>query len=440
MGGKFINTKTSYTQMVANSNKIMKGLLDNPYYLFTDKKAQEVNYYNLNTTMTTLDEATRGNYSDIDYNSPLRFNKIIGFYLYGISKIEPNLDIGDFGLESSDITGEALVLPNTIVPYPGDFFYINELPKYLFKVTAVNPNTLDTGSTMYRVAYTLRTSDGLDNIEPQVVKKYKFIMESSGTNISTSIVEEEVLSTIDSLQDYATELKDYYTSMFYDSRANSFTYRYNPSFNGQYDYTYEQGDYVHLVNMQRCPCSPMGFKVYDPYLIEFIIRNKILSGATNYVYIEQQMFLNNTFDVDYARTIFSSLEENNLDKHYGRSVGNLLLLDQKLSIMYQYPMDYYYMEYHNLRQDFFYISIFDDPDFKNKIKEKKYTSKDPLKNIIIKYFNKEEITIDDLKKLEHVDYMENKEFYYMIPMVIYCIEQQMYNDMSSSSINVKEQS
>ena len=436
MAGKFINTSTAYSHMVGNANSIVKGLMDNPYYLFTDKKATIVNYYNLNTTMTTLDEATRGNYSEISNHSPLRFNKITGFYLYGLSKIEPNLDIGDFGLESSDITGEGLVLPRTIIPYPGDYFYISNEPKYLFKVTSVNPNTLDTGATMYRISYSLKSSDGLDNIEPQVVKRLKFVMASSGSNIETSVLDEETYDDTLSLQDYATILKDYYISMFYDSKVQSFTYNYSPFEGDLYDSNSEP-KYVHLANMGKYPCNPLGFKVYDPYLIEFIIRNNILEGATNYIYVTQQMYLRPTFAMNYDKTIFSSLEDKDIEKHYGRSVGNLLLCDQKLSILYQFPIDYYYMEYHNLKNKFFYISIFDDPDFKNKIINKQYV-RSPLKNIMIKYFNNEEITTEDLNQLKHVDYMENKEFFYMIPIIIFCIEQQISNTLAAN--NTQQQS
>ena len=203
MAGKFINTTTAYTQMVTNAGNRMKSLLDNPYYLFTDKKASECTYYNINTTMTTLDEATRGNYSEISNNSPIRFNKIKGFLLYGVTRIEPNLDIGEFGLESSDITGEALILPRTIIPYPGDYFYLTQINKpYLFRVTAVNPNTLDTGATMYRINYTLVSSDGLKNIEPQVVKVFSFNLNTggvgsdNGSNMSASIIEEGLLDDI----------------------------------------------------------------------------------------------------------------------------------------------------------------------------------------------------------------------------------------------------
>ena len=79
MAGKFLNTTTAYSQMTNNMTSMAKKLLDNPYYLYTDKKATECTYYNINTTMTTLDEATRGNYAEISAQSPIRFNKIKNF-------------------------------------------------------------------------------------------------------------------------------------------------------------------------------------------------------------------------------------------------------------------------------------------------------------------------------------------------------------------------
>ena len=153
MAKGFIDTDSVRKAMTENiiPNNV-KQILNNPYYLFNDKTASVCTYYNLNTTMTTLDEATRSNYAELTINSPLRFNKVTGFYLYGISKIEPSLDITEYGLEGDNVSGEAIVLPNTVVPYPGDRFTINQLgDKYIFMVTHANPNTLETGSVMYAV-------------------------------------------------------------------------------------------------------------------------------------------------------------------------------------------------------------------------------------------------------------------------------------------------
>lgn len=439
MAGKFLNTTTAYSQMTNNMAEFNKQLLDNPYYLYTDKKATECTYYNLNTTMTTLDEATRGNYAEISAQSPLRFNKIKKFLIYGLTRIEPNLTIGEYGLEGDDVTGEAIILPKTIIPYPGDYFFVTTLGKdYLFKVTAVNPNTLDTGATLFRINYSMITTDGLKNIEPQVVKRFVFTMNTggngsdSGSNLSTSIIDEETAESTENFDKTLTALKDYYIALFYTPKVETFIYNYQ-------DYTKEWHeingipDPDRVFNMRKLvEHNPFGVKVYDPYLIEFIIRNGILSGASTYLHVMQKMFLPSTFALDYDRTIFSSLEERDINKHYTRITGNLLLCDQKLSILYAYPEDYFYMKYHDLDARFFFVNIFDDPEFCERVKKQKYYEHHELKNLIIKYYNNEPITTEDLDALDHMDYMNNKEFYYGIPLAIFCIEKQMSANLAKA--------
>jgi len=385
--------------------------------------------------MSTLDEATRGNYGEISANSPIRFNKIKNFLIYGIGRIEPSLEINDFGLEGSDVSGEFIVLPNTIIPYPGDYFYLSALEKpYLFRVTAVNPNTLETGSTLYRVNYELSSSDGLKDPNKQVVKTYLFSLSmgqtaiagspssTNGSNLMTNLVDEELADRQNYFTTTIQTLQDYYISLFYDSKVETFVYKYQ---NFTADWYANNGELKSepVMNMHK-GSNPFGFKVYDPYLIEFMIRNNVLSGSSEYIHIMQQMFLPHTFAYDYSRTIFSSIEDKNIDKHYGYYVGNLLLCNQKQSILYAYPDDYYYMTYKDLNARFFLINIFDDPEFTNKIRKHTLTDH-PLKDIVIKYFNNELVSIDDLKKLQHMDYLVDKEFYYGIPFAIYILKRQL---------------
>lgn len=439
MAGKFINTSSIYQDMISQSSSITKSLMNNPYYLFSDKKGSVCDYYNLNTTRTTLDEATRGNYSEISAHSPLRFNKIMDFIIYGVTKIDPSMDIGEFGLESSGVSGEAIVLPRTIIPYPGDYFYLKQLQKpYLFRVTSVNPNTLETGATMYRIQYNLETSDGLKKIEPQVVRRFKFNLNTGGngsemgSNMSATIIDADEYNKSKALQEYTRILKDYFISLFYDPKIQSFSYVYDLTTEYKQNNGLPQKRFI--VNMQEAKAPhPFGFRVYDPYLIEFMIRNKILSGSSNYFYVSQQMYLPPTFGMDYDKSIFASIENCDINKHYGRSVGNLFYCDQQFSLLYQYPEDYYYMQYHNLNALFHSISIFDDPGFSTRVINQEYYQDKVFKNLLIKFFNNIPITIEDVKQLDHLDYAQTREFFYGIPFGIYCIERQIANDLESST-------
>ena len=75
MAGRFTNTK--YTKTVDSLVQATKGVLNNPYYVFTDKKPTKVTYYRQNKTKTTLDPASGLNYSHVGEQSPIKFDKIL---------------------------------------------------------------------------------------------------------------------------------------------------------------------------------------------------------------------------------------------------------------------------------------------------------------------------------------------------------------------------
>ena len=92
-----INTR--HLDMTQSVIDFQSDLLKNPYYLFNDKKGIPVDYYNLNTKRTTLDETLKIPYAEHGKDSPLRFNLIHDFYLYGLDRIAVSLEHGEFGVE-----------------------------------------------------------------------------------------------------------------------------------------------------------------------------------------------------------------------------------------------------------------------------------------------------------------------------------------------------
>ena len=131
MAASFQNTK--YTDTIKALVNGFENRLNNPYYNFIDKKPFIVQYYNLNKGHTTLDEATRTGYTDIGKESPMKYNLIKDAVLYGTSRLEVDLDQGEFGLESEGLESESFILPNSWEPFPGDFFIIDHAKgKYLF--------------------------------------------------------------------------------------------------------------------------------------------------------------------------------------------------------------------------------------------------------------------------------------------------------------------
>ena len=122
MAGKFI--KTEYRDDINSLVGGLKDIINNPYYKFNDKSGTFVRYFNQNKEASTLDEGSKLYYADIGEDSPIKYNIIEDMVVYGIDQIAISMENGDFGPEANEISGEAIILPNTITPYVGDYFDI----------------------------------------------------------------------------------------------------------------------------------------------------------------------------------------------------------------------------------------------------------------------------------------------------------------------------
>ncbi len=392
---KFINTQKKVTidSLVAGFKDRMK----NPYYSLQEKKATPVTYYTHNFENSTLDSAIRAEYSQLGDNSPIRYNKINGFFLYGLEKITINLELGEYGLESNPIEGEAISLPNTIIPIPGDYFEINYTDKdYLFKVMDSTPDTIDSGSNFYKITYKLDQTDN-EKIDLLVVDSYNMIINNVGTKFNP-IIKSNDYDFIVILEDILLRLKKYYKNLFYNSRVQTFTFTHN------------------------------GCVFYDPYLIEFLIRNKLLEGDSEYIYIGHQINLSSTMFLDYDKTMFRNVELKSKDKMEERvsSIGNLIT--DPMSIFSNRKENYYIIKYDNNYQGLELIENF-NPSLINAINNNTIAEiNNTYYNIIVKYFNNIEIIeSDDIEFLEKIDYQSNIDLFYCIPIIIYIIEYYIKN-------------
>ena len=407
--GKFLDT--SYKDTVNKLTEIKNDLLNNPYYLYTDKKACSTTYYHINDEKSMLDEASRINYADLGDNCPLRYNKIEDFFIYGIEKVNLNLDNTDFGLESNPIEGESVILPGTITPYPNDYFEIDHITDgpWLFRVNEVQKDTLDDGSNIYKINYKLEHTSNKD-ILPLIVDNYKLVTNNIGTKYNTVIKSDKYDLGV-SIENIATSLKEYYKDLFYNSRVQTFTFRWLD-----------------------------GDRFYDDFMIEFLIRNKIMDTGSSfdYLHIDHKIQLPRTFSMDYANTFFRSFETKDI-KHLckARTDSMAKYIDDFGSIFKTVPDNYFTLNYkvynYSIPGETPYlvyniISCF-PKDLIEYIKENKLVTDNesiiyPLYNIIIKYFNNTDYTVEDFENLESMDYeSENLKLFYLIPLCIFCLEE-----------------
>ena len=390
-------TDTKYIRTIDSLVDAAKDKIRNPYYVFTDKKPTKVTYYAQNIEKSTLDEASGLYGSHLGSDSPIKFNKIYDFFIYGMSKINIGLDTGDLGTESSDITGdEVVILPNTIFPRPGDFFtvsYLNE--DILFKVTGVNEDTLDTGANIFVINYILDKIDAIDQIEAKVVKKFNFIVNNVGTDFKT-VIQDCDYNLIERLEGLIEELIIKFNNIFFDPKLQTF-----------------------IVNFD-------GWLMYDPFLIEFMIRNSVLKFGSEFVYVAHAMTTNRTFSMDYMKSFFYAAEHTDHAINCNAYATADLIQDPN-SLFAARLEDYYWIRHVDGSAFKTRIKVF-DMDVIEHIRSGEYYEKGNSKevyNLWIAYFNKDndKITGDLVNIVRSMDYMENMDYFYMLPISIYILEQ-----------------
>lgn len=398
-------TNTKYNNTVEAIVTTMKDkITSNPNYKFSDKAPTEVEYYNINKYKTTLDEAAKITLSEISSNSGIKWNKINNFLLYGIDNVQLTATIEEFGLQTQEIEGECYVLPGTITPYAGDFFLIKYVDqKVIFEVTDVSPDTLEHGSNIYRLQYRSSSVSYEDeNIESITEDDYRFIVDNVGTNYN-SIIKSEVSVFIEHISDYIERLQEFYKNVFYSNRVQAFVY------------TYLNNDHF-----------------YDPYMIEFIISNHLMDSMddSNYLYICHQTKLDNTFSLKYAKTFFHALENRDVSRidHYAISGAGVAIQDHTTTF-YNRVEDYYQIFCDRTTTELLQQIPCFRSEIVDAIKSNKVFRMNKelvIYNIIIKFFNNQEIIQDDLDTLfDIIDDLDSITLFYAIPCIIYCLNNQI---------------
>jgi hypothetical protein len=400
----FVNT--SFTDAVNSMIDTTKQIIKSPILLFTDKPPTPVDYFNRDTFKSTVDEESGLEYDNLGTDSPAKFNLIKDALIYGLDRIEIRFDNEESGMFADPITGDAYVLPNTFVPHVGDFFIIKYIQeKVLFKVTELQTDTLDTGANYYKISYIIdRTGqkyiDELYNCN--LNDTYRFVTSTVGTEFKT-IVREAEYDFMEKLENDAATLKEYYKELFFNNSTQTFTFQAD---NGQY--------------------------IYDPYLIEFLIRTKIMAGTEKYIYIDHAMYVGKTFGIEYDKSFFRALElrdKDKADKCIAMGVGHLV--EDTISLLTSRLEDYYYVDYNIQNYAPFTTKIETvSNDLIDHIVDCTYydtESADGYKNIIIKYFQSQYVDDNllkesDLSLLDHIETIPTKDLFYAIPILIFVLE------------------
>ena len=392
--GSFTNTE--YKTTIDNLIVGFKDRMKNPLWWFNDKNPTPVTYYKLNHEQSMLDGPTGLEYDRLSKKSPLRFNKIDNFFIYGIDRMNINLQDTEYGMESDPIEGEGIILPNTIEPTPGDYFAINYLnERLLFMVNSVNVDTLEDGSNFWQISYKLDQTE-MQLIDDQVVESYNMIINNVGTKFK-SVIKTSDYRLIAFLEEYSERMNEYFINLFYDDRVQTFIF-------------YLAGE-----------------RFYDPCMIEFIMRNSLLNRDRNkYIHVDHQLEMGRTFSIEYDCSLYRSMELKNKNL-IDRIFSTASKIDQTNSIFNCRAEDYYCIKYirkpnKNVEQETL-INL--NPSCVEAIdRNVLFNENDPkaIYNLLIKYFNDGTYHSEDFEPMMDVDFQNNIELFYLIPFYIFIIQ------------------
>jgi hypothetical protein len=400
--GKF--TSTQYKDLIGGVTDFHKDLLNQDFYLFNSQgKGTEVEYYNINTDESTLDPAAKIAYSEVGVLSPIRYNLIHNFFIYGIPKLETNLENQDFGIEAYELTGESYIMPGTITPMDGDFFTIDhDGGTWLYKVTDATPDTLSGGQKAWKINWKLDRTSTVD-IDENIVKEFIYNEATDGTN-TKRVVELTKYELAKKIDIASCNLKEYFKDLFYSDKVQSFIYKYYNDYN-----------------------------MYDPYAIEFIIKNKLLyNTGSNYIHVSHISQLPKTFGLSYDKSIFKVFELRDKEKFrkYSYRAQADYIEDPTSIFATRYEM-YWMLTYDvnlldpngpfNPRG---LIPVMTEEEIEAIHHCKKYNKKElRYKNIIVKYFNNKEITEDDLETLDDLEMcLHTYSLFYDLLFLIFCLD------------------
>lgn len=367
--------------------------MNSQYSRFLDKNPTFVTYYHISNIESMTDNGFQNVERILGPDSPIRFQEIKDFPVYGLDPILLNLNDEEQGLDTS-YEADLIILPNTIKPLPNDCFTINHLSNtYLFMVTEVEYDTIKSNN-YYKISFTVKSMsfDIEGQLSQQIADKYTCVLTNIGTQ-EKCLIRDDDFDLILQLNDIYKDIANKYKALYYNSRYNCFLF--NDSVNN--------------------------VKIYDKYLMKFINDHGLFNERYNY----QTLFINADedpsplFPVLYEKSLYRIIEKNNKDELTGiKYVRNFI--DNTVSIFNYYRDS-------NVRGIAFSDegeNIYFSDELVEKIKANQKEDENVLNVTIIDYFNNTAnnvygIDLTNLAKFNYLDYSFNQ--FITIPIVLYIL-------------------
>jgi len=361
-----------------------------------DSAPSFISYFNKNISASTNDINLDNVYQVTGSQSPVLFNMISDFPIYGLSQISLDLSEGNFGAEA-EVTSECVILPGTITPLVDDMIEIpyndgESITNFMFRVTNVSKGTI--ASKRFFKLNIILVAESVELIKEQVTEELVFNVTDYEENRTPILIKSDAIK-LDILRDLNKKIKRQYIRNYIHTTIGTIVFKYN---NGN------------LVNFN---------------LNEFIESFKLLTGDRTFfdgkffiigvpIDVDQTIFFNK-----YKNTIYYALENKSPDDfNFDQCMPSLL--DVSTSMLCTFGEVFYEcLPATDVPECAHYV----DALFKEKVKTNTFYEEDNkiAENIIIKYINNGYTDLnnlyEDLIKVDSVKYSLKE--YYLTPCILF---------------------
>lgn len=218
---RFIDTPNERTLVNKYVDSYMNGV--NEYAKYVDSTPSFATYYSRDVDTSTENPGLGQVKEIVGVDSPLRYNKIKNFPLYGVEEVNPSITADGISGINVDIENTAVVLPDTIIPKPDDLFVLSydentDKNSSVYRITGVDINAVDS-NTYYQISYISTPYDYNILNKRQVVDDYRFVYGNTGSKYENILLEDRYIE-VASLEQQFVRYINFLLDNFYDEDKN----------------------------------------------------------------------------------------------------------------------------------------------------------------------------------------------------------------------------
>jgi hypothetical protein len=356
--------------------------LNSAFTRFLETTPTYVTYYNISSIESTVDLGFANVEKILGSQSPIRYSEVKNFPIYGMETIQIDLDEAEEGLTGNYDGGELIILPDTIVPYPDDFFIIEHKGyDMLFRVTTVNYDTIKSNN-FYKIGFSIKYVNKEESLKilNQVTNKYTCIVDNIGTE-DKCIIEDAVYELLQKMQYLYNDIAERYKLFFYNKKYNVMMF-YNP-----------EGS----------------FGVYDRYINFFIQKHGLLYDNKSH----KTIYLNNEddtccFALEYDNSLYRTFETRKNIKRYPYNKFKIQDIKNVYSVFKYFNSKVYSVRFNGGDAEYFPKQIIDIM-VNGKIPIDTTYEYDEADRLLMMYMN------DQVENIYSINFDELEEFTYYKP-------------------------